>query len=752
MSLPTLVGLREVVQSSADRSAASAGPHGTEKGAQANSSNGEMDRRSSATVGPLLPMKSAAAKSCSSCGERYDADVLFCPRDGTPLACTHSPSFTSADRDPYCGLELSGQIRIKHLIGIGSMGRVYRAFQGGIERDVAVKILHRELRGNAELVTRFHREAKVASRLVHPNVVQVLMTGELPASTEPGGGGELYLVMEHLDGISLLSALAAAGTEDVPAALPLPRALHIILQICDAVGEAHLQSIVHRDLKPENVMLVRRGDDMDYVKVLDFGIARLDWADRSMATQAGLIFGTAKYISPEGAEGHQVGPPADVYSIATMLYQMLAGRVPFEGESPVALLVQHTHTPPTELRTIARASYVPPQIAAVIMANLAKKPADRAQNARLLGRDLVAAARAGGLYPEEIASQSTLFSPAGLGAVKLASRERTRSHELSADLAAKIGGVAAAPREAAAPATLPTAPLVGGSETTMPGDPPLESPVTVSPTLSPIPGINASVGADALPSAPSARRGSSTRAQNAEDFDFSNEAEPSPGAYRGSTIQGTETSLEGPPQRPRRARLAAILACALALVPIAVFGGRKLGAESSNDAAVEATLDEARECMRRHAWDAPAGGNFKEIIEAALRRFPDDGRLHDLRRDAAERLVSDALGRKYAGDTAEARRLVRLALAWNPGLTTAQHLAAELEGPRAPDVAPTLSAAPSAADKGGKGGKKGAPRAPDPRGAPSPVPSAEAAPRGALPPSPTPPAPTPPPSSTGPWL
>jgi len=694
-------------------------------------------------------MKSAAAKSCSSCGERYDADVLFCPRDGTPLASTRSPPFSSADRDPYCGLELSGQIRIKHLIGIGSMGRVYRAFQGGIERDVAVKILHRELRGNSELVTRFHREAKVASRLVHPNVVQVLMTGELAVSTEPGGGGELYLVMEHLDGISLLSALAAAGTEDVPAALPLPRALHIILQICDAVGEAHLQSIVHRDLKPENVMLVRRGDDTDYVKVLDFGIARLDWADRSMATQAGLIFGTAKYISPEGAEGHQVGPQADVYSIATMLYQMLAGRTPFEGESPVALLVQHTHTPPTELRTIARASYVPPQIAAVIMQNLAKKPADRAQNARLLGRDLIAAARAGGLYPEEIASQSTLFSPAGLGAVKLASRERTRSHELSADLAAKIGGVAAAPREAAALAT-PTPPPVGGSETTMPCDPPLESQVTVSPTLSPIPSVAASNGAA---SPPSSSPMSAMHTQITDDLDFPNEAYPTPGTYRGSTIQGTETSFQRPPPRPRRARmarLAAIFACALAVVPIAVFGGRKLGAESASD-SVEATLDEARDAMRHHAWDAPTGRNFKEIIEAGLRRFPDDVRLQDLRRDAAERLVSDALGRKYAGDTVEALHFVRLALEWNPGLTTAQHLAAELEGPRAPDVAPTLSAAPNPTDKGGKGGRKGVQRAPDPRSAPPPP--ASAAPSGAqLPPSPLPPAPIPPPSSTGPWL
>src|SRR6185503_14010720 len=140
------------------------------------------------------------------------------------------------------------------------------------------------------------------------------------------------------------------------------------LQICDAVGEAHKQGIVHRDIKPENVMLVRRGDDPDYVNVLDFGIARLNWGDGSMAsTQAGLIFGTAKYISPEGAEGQPVGPTADVYAIATILYQCLAGRTPFEGDSPVALLVQHTHAPPPDLRSIARASYVPAPIAAVIM-------------------------------------------------------------------------------------------------------------------------------------------------------------------------------------------------------------------------------------------------------------------------------------------------------------------------------------------------------------------------------------------------
>ena len=186
--------------------------------------------------------------------------------------------------------------------GRGGEGRVYRAFQKGIDRDVAVKVLHRELSANQQLVARFHREAKVASRLQHPNVVQVHLAGQLP-------DGAMYIVMEYLDGQSLQTALASAGGP-----FPLERALHVALQICDAAGEAHSQGVVHRDIKPENVMLIRRGDDPDFVKVLDFGIARLNWGEQSMATAAGLIFGTARYISPEGAQGEAVGPEGDVYA------------------------------------------------------------------------------------------------------------------------------------------------------------------------------------------------------------------------------------------------------------------------------------------------------------------------------------------------------------------------------------------------------------------------------------------------------
>jgi len=701
-------------------------------------------------------MTPSSMKSCPSCGERYDADVLFCPQDGTPLASAKVAQISSPELDPYSGLELAGQIRIKHLIGIGSMGRVYRAFQAGIDRDVAVKILHRELSGNAELVTRFHREAKIASRLAHPGVVSVLMTGTIPQKGDPRTGGEMYLVMEYLDGMSLLSALAAAGTGGANEALPLPRAMHIALQICDAVGEAHAQGIVHRDLKPENVMLVRRGDDPDFVKVLDFGIARLDWADRSMATQAGLIFGTAKYISPEGAEGKPVTPAADVYSIATILYQSLAGRTPFEGESPVQLLVQHTHDPPPDLRTIPRANYVPAPIAAVIMQNLAKKPGERAEDARALGKDLYAAARQSGLDPDELTRSNLLF--ARKGAVKLPSKERTKSLELPVDLVEKIGGVPRSPDATPLPASTPIR-----------DDPPSEPAPARAPEVT---------------AAPPSTRGLEARAPiEAHDAhvepspfeDDEGDAELAP--QRESTMQGTETplSMPPPPGTQRRARLKRIVALILLLAAaplVIVAGGKQLGLVDHAPDSIEGRLAAANEAMKRKAWDAPPGDNVKDILDEALARFPTDPRVKELRREAAERVVTSALGRKYAGDAREALHLARIAVALNPNLTTAQHLVVELEADAHPDPASSASDAPTVAPANTHPtGRAPWPRATNkgsPSTAPSAPPTTTSAPSATAPTSTTHPTgpespvlpPTPPPLPTtdtptptgGPWL
>ncbi len=385
-------------------------------------------------VGVNPASEAATPKACPSCGKRYPADALFCSFDGAPLTTTPGAIAAAAATDVYVGREIGGHIEIRQLVGIGAMGRVYRAFQKGIDRDVAVKILHRELSANQTLVQRFHREAKVASRLAHPNVVQVLLAGQLP-------DGAMYIVMEYLDGLSLQSALGAAG-----GAMPLPRALHVALQLCDAAGEAHAQGIVHRDLKPENVMLVRRSDDPDYVKVLDFGIARLNWGEQSMATAAGLIFGTARYISPEGAQGEKVGPQGDVYSMATILYQMLAGRAPFDADQAVALLVQQIHDAPRPLKSIERAAYVPDPVAAVVMQNLSKRPEERAENGRELGRALLEAAVESGLSAQDLLARPGML-PGARGphpsAVQLPSMQRTKPLQLGPEDAARLAAVPA---------------------------------------------------------------------------------------------------------------------------------------------------------------------------------------------------------------------------------------------------------------------------------------------------------------------
>ncbi len=324
----------------------------------------------------------ARHRRCPRCRGEFPPEAIFCPNDGTRLEPEGEPPPPSTDT--RLGTVIGSDITLQAIAGSGAMGRVYRGYQKSVERDVAVKILHRELSSNVQLVQRFHREAKIASKLRHPHVVEVFFTGELP-------DGALYMVMEYLDGASLASVLTPGS------ALPLPRALSILLQTSDAVGEAHALGIVHRDLKPENIMLVRRAERSDWVKVLDFGIAKLSVGDQSMETAAGLIFGTARYLSPEAAQGTPVGPAGDVYSLATILYQALAGSTPFEAEAPVGLLVKHIHETPPDLRSKPLAQGVPEPIARVVMDNLAKDPAKRAPNGRAFAAALVRAAKQSGV-------------------------------------------------------------------------------------------------------------------------------------------------------------------------------------------------------------------------------------------------------------------------------------------------------------------------------------------------------------------
>jgi serine/threonine-protein kinase len=177
--------------------------------------------------------------------------------------------------------------------------------------------------------------------------------------------------------------------------------------LADAVGEAHAKGIVHRDLKPENVILVERGDDLDFVKLLDFGLARTLEERPDLHTREGAVLGTPRYLSPEGAEGRPVSAAADCYALATLLYECLTGRTPFDGDSVVAILAQQVSSPAPDLRSVA--PEVPEIVARVIMQNLDKRPEARAPNARAFGRVLVDAARKANLDAADFGLSATLI-------------------------------------------------------------------------------------------------------------------------------------------------------------------------------------------------------------------------------------------------------------------------------------------------------------------------------------------------------
>ncbi len=320
-----------------------------------------------------------ATRLCPKCGARYGSDATFCRNDGTPLVSVqaHGPA------DPLVGTVLLGQFRIDRRIGEGGMGAVYRARQLSVGRDVAIKLLHPDLAGSADAAKRFEREGRIGGAIDHPNVVRVFLSGRLR-------DGSLYLVMELLEGITLAELLREQPL------LPIGRALHILEQIALAIGAAHDEGVIHRDVKPENVFLVRKNRDPDYVKLLDFGIARRTQPEEGgRLTAAGLVLGTALYISPEAASGGHVDARSDVYSLGVLAYRMLSGVMPFDASSAAGLLIKHLQQPPPPL--VAHGGPpVPHAIADVVMRALAKTPAARYPDANELAEALAdAATRAG---------------------------------------------------------------------------------------------------------------------------------------------------------------------------------------------------------------------------------------------------------------------------------------------------------------------------------------------------------------------
>jgi len=303
-------------------------------------------------------------KLCPRCNERFDDPTRFCPHDGVVLE--------PAPDDPHIGQVIMGQFELRAPLGKGAMGTVYRAWQMGMEREVAVKVLHPHLVTDPEVLERFAREARAVARLSHPNIVTVFVIGQT-------GEGTPCLVMEYVDGVELDAVLDGR-------ALPSERAARVVRQIASALAEAHGAGIVHRDLKPANVILTQRRRSADFVKILDFGIAKIVGTDSlvergSDLTREGEIFGTPYYLSPEQATGGAIYRRSDIYSVGVMLYRMLCGRLPFAGNGVQALL-GHVNDPVPHPRDVAPG--VAESLAAIALRCLEKDPASRYQTAEAL--------------------------------------------------------------------------------------------------------------------------------------------------------------------------------------------------------------------------------------------------------------------------------------------------------------------------------------------------------------------------------
>jgi len=267
----------------------------------------------------------------------------------------------SASADPLIGRIVNDRFKIVGVVARGGMGKIYRAEQAPLGRVCALKVLSPTTDGNEEeFQKRFFLEASIASKLTHPNTVTIFDYGRTEDDI-------YYMAMEYLDGQTLLRAIRSAGS------FPESRAAHIARQICRALREAHSLGVIHRDLKPANVFLVDHGDEPDFVKLLDFGLVKnLAEPGGEELTRVGTFVGSPKYMSPEQIRGERVDARTDVYALGIILYEMITGRVPFDGPGTIQTMVAQVNEPPPPLRQANPNAQFSPALEEAIARCLAK--------------------------------------------------------------------------------------------------------------------------------------------------------------------------------------------------------------------------------------------------------------------------------------------------------------------------------------------------------------------------------------------
>ena len=283
---------------------------------------------------------------------------------------------------------VGGRYELGELLGYGGMAEVHRGRDIRLGREVAIKVLRADLARDPSFLNRFRREAQAAAGLNHPSIVSVYDTGE---DVVPGGTTQPFIVMEYVEGRTLRDILKAEGR------LPVRRAMEIAADVCGALDFSHRNGIVHRDIKPANVMITPTGA----VKVMDFGIARALADNAATVTQTANVIGTAQYLSPEQARGEAVDARSDVYSVGCLLYELVTGVPPFQGDSPVAVAYQHVRENAPAPST--RNPQVPRALDSIVMKALAKNPLNRYQSAGEMRTDLQR-----GLANQPVAAESVM--------------------------------------------------------------------------------------------------------------------------------------------------------------------------------------------------------------------------------------------------------------------------------------------------------------------------------------------------------
>ncbi|WP_043709346.1 serine/threonine-protein kinase [Corallococcus macrosporus] len=328
---------------------------------------------------------------CDTCGLAVPGDTTVCPRDGTVVLSSFDvppraeepnvvvqsvepPAPAAMHKDPLIGLKL-GEYELRSRIGVGGMGLVYEGIQPLIGKRVAVKVLRPELAHSTEQVERLLAEARAVNAIRHRGIIDIFGFGQVP-------DGRQYIVMEYLEG----QALDAVLTEK--SRLPVQEALALLDEVLAALAAAHGAGVVHRDLKPSNIFLVQQPDGSRYVKVLDFGLAKRGQGPtgRTAQTRTDMVVGTPEYMAPEQARGQEVGPMTDLYALGVVTFEIVTGRLPFVGSSPVDLLMKHVEARPP--RPSEFVSDLPPALDAFILQMLTKDPETRPNSADALRQQL----------------------------------------------------------------------------------------------------------------------------------------------------------------------------------------------------------------------------------------------------------------------------------------------------------------------------------------------------------------------------